>query len=59
MINAFHPQYIKTFYPQMMASIKLNSDQVSQGKINGAKSRITREAAHGKSVDTINKKDVK
>lgn len=54
-INAFHPDYIRTYHADLLSSVKLESDQVSQGKINGAKSRATRESAHGKNVDSINR----
>lgn len=53
-INAFHKDFVRTFYPDLLASIKLNSDQVAQGKVNGAKSRATRETTHGRTVNTIN-----
>jgi len=52
-INAFHPDYVKTYMPEILAAIKLESTQEQNGKINGAKSKAAREAAHGKTVNTI------
>jgi len=53
-MNAFHPNFVRTHYPELLSSIKLISDQVAHGKINGAKSKATREAVHGRTVNTIN-----
>ena len=53
-INAFHPDYIKTYHPEFMTSMRIASAQHAQGVINGGKSKATRENKHGKTVNTIN-----
>jgi hypothetical protein len=37
-INAFHPDYIKTYHPEFMTSMRIASAQHAQGVINGGKS---------------------
>ena len=51
-INAFHPDYVKTHMPQFLSSIRNESTQVQTGKANGAKSKATRETVN-KSAFTI------
>lgn len=53
-MNAFDKDYVKTYMPEFMINIRKESSQYTHGVINGAKSRATRENAHGKNVDTIN-----
>jgi hypothetical protein len=53
-VNAFHSDYIKTFYPELLSTIKLESTQAENGRVFGAKSKASREKAHGKTVNTIN-----
>lgn len=53
-INAFHPDYIKTYHPEFMTSIRLESSQHAHGVINGGKSKATREHKRGRTVNTIN-----
>ena len=53
-INAFHPDYVKTYHPELLSSIRTESTQVENGKINGAKSKATREASGSKTVNSIN-----
>lgn len=52
-INAFHPDYVKTYHPELLASIKAEASQKANGVINGGKSKATREAK-SKTVNTIN-----
>lgn len=54
-INAFHPDYIKTYHPELLTSIKLESTQHANGVIAGGKAKATREHKHGKTAFTINK----
>ena len=54
-INAFHPDYIKTYHPEFLATIRTESSQHANGVINGGKSKATREAKSGKSVNTIDR----
>lgn len=53
-MNAFHPDYVKTHMPHVLASLKAEAIQVQNGKINGAKSKANREATGSKTVNTIN-----
>jgi hypothetical protein len=53
-INAFHPDYIKTYHPELLSSVRLESTQHANGVIAGGKSKATRENKHGKTVNTIN-----
>ena len=51
-MNAFHPDYVKTFMPEFLSKIRIESSQYANGVINGGKSRASRESAN-KSVNTI------
>ena len=53
-INAFHPDYVKTYMPEFVSTIRLESTQQANGVINGGKSKASREAKKGKTVNTIN-----
>jgi len=53
-INAFHPDYVKTYMPEFLSNIRLESTQQANGVINGGKSKATRESKRGKTVNTIN-----
>lgn len=52
-INAFHKDYVKTYMPEFLSNIRIESTQYANGVINGGKSRASREST-GKSVNTIN-----
>ena len=43
-MNAFHPDYIRIFHPQFLSTVRTESSQIEQGKINGKKGRHTRES---------------
>lgn len=53
MINAFSPDYVKTYMPEFLSTLRKESDQKLHGEKLGAKSRVTRESVFGTSVDTI------
>lgn len=53
-INAFHPDYVKTYMPQFLSSIRTEAAQHASGVINGGKSKKIRESKKGKTVNTIN-----
>lgn len=53
-INAFHPDYIKTYHPEFLTTIRTESSQHAHGVINGGKSKAKRESVKGKNVNTIN-----
>jgi hypothetical protein len=53
-VNAFHPDFIKTHMPEFLSKLKSDSEKVATGSTNGAKSRAVRESVHGKNVDSIN-----
>jgi len=46
-MNAFHPDYIRTFHPQFLSDFRFASYQMEQGKANVAKMRHTRESVKG------------
>lgn len=53
-INAFHPDYVRTYEPKLLASVRLEAVQVANGKINGAKtSRAVRETVDVKQVANL------
>jgi hypothetical protein len=52
-MNAFHPNYVKTYMPEFLTTLRTESNQIESGKINGAKSKAHRESVHGKNVDSI------
>ena len=52
-INAFHPDYVKTYMPEFLTRMRLESTQHANGVINGGKSKAKRESVHGKNVDSI------
>lgn len=52
-MNAFHPDYVKTYMPEFLSKIRIESEQHSNGVINGGKSRATRESVN-KSANSIN-----
>ena len=53
-VNAFHPDYVKTYMPEFMTGIRTESMQRAYGVVNGGKSKAAREAKRGKSINTIN-----
>jgi hypothetical protein len=53
-INAFHKDYVKTYHPEFLKAVRLESTQHANGVIAGGKSKATRENKHGKTVNTIN-----
>ena len=53
-INAFHPDYVKTYMPEFLATIRLEATQKANGVVNGGKSKAKRESVHGKTVNSIN-----
>lgn len=53
-MNAFHPEYVKTYMPEFLTTLRLESNQYSNGVIAGGKSKASREAVKGKTVNSIN-----
>lgn len=53
-VNAFHPDYMKTYHPEMLSAVRLESTQHANGVIAGGRSKATRENKHGKTVNSIN-----
>ena len=45
-INAFHPDYVKTYHPDLLTGIKSEAKQVENGRIHGARSKATRESTN-------------
>lgn len=52
-INAFHKDYVKTYMPEFMSRIRIESSQYSNGVIAGGKSKASRESKHGRTVNSI------
>lgn len=57
-INAFHPDYVKTYHPDLMSGIRTESTQYVNGVINGGKSKKAREAKNV-AANTVNTKSKK
>jgi hypothetical protein len=57
-INAFHPDYVKTYMPEFMSDLRIHSAQHAQGVINGGKSKAAKEAKN-KAAFTTNTKSKK
>lgn len=53
-INAFHPDYVKTYHPELLTSIKTEAAQKANGAAAGTRAKATRESAD-KGAFTINK----
>jgi hypothetical protein len=51
-INAFHPDYVKTYMPEFLSTIRLEATQKANGQVNGAKAKASRESVN-KSAFTI------
>lgn len=55
-INAFHPDYVKTYHPELLTALKSESVQAENGRINGAKSKKAhRESFGGNAVQSLSK----
>lgn len=57
-INAFHPDYVKTFHPELLSDIRAEATQKANGVVNGAKAKASREAKN-KAAFTVNTKSKK
>lgn len=56
-INAFHPEYVKTYMPEFLSNLRTESTQYANGVVNGGKSKKVREAKN-KSANTISTKKI-
>jgi len=52
-INAFHKDYVKTYMPEFLSTIRLEATQKANGVINGGKAKAAKEAKN-KSAFTVN-----
>ena len=52
-MNAFDKDYVKTYMPEFLTNLRVESNQYANGVVNGGKSRASRESVRGKNVDTI------
>lgn len=43
-INAFHPDYVKTYMPELLSAIKLEASQKANGIAVGTKTKEVKEA---------------
>lgn len=57
-INAFHPDYVKTYMPEFLSSIRIEATQKANGQVNGGKAKAAREAIN-KAAFTVNTKPPK
>lgn len=57
-INAFHPDYVKTYHPELLSSIRIEATQKANGVINGGKSKKAREKKNV-AANTVNTKSQK
>lgn len=52
-INAFHPRFIETHYPELIKEGRIYSLKQAAGVAAGQKSKGTRESIQGKNVNSI------
>ena len=52
-VNAFHKDYVKTYMPEFLSTIRSESAAQENGQRFGAKSRATRENDSGKEKSAI------
>jgi hypothetical protein len=52
-INAFNPAYVATHMPEFITKMRTEATQAENGRIYGARSKVTRESVSGSSVNTI------
>lgn len=45
-INAFHPDYVKTHMPEFLSNIRTDESQKANGSIAGGKAKATRESVN-------------
>lgn len=57
-INAFHPDYVKTYHPELLSSIRNEAAQKANGVSAGGKAKAAREAIN-KAAFTVNTKPQK
>jgi hypothetical protein len=54
-INAFHPDYVKTYMPNFMTTIRTEQKQTENGKLYGAKNRQRENDLTTPNYNTINR----
>lgn len=54
-INAFHPDYVKTYHPEFITSLRSESAQKVNGEKYGSMSRATRESVADQKYSAITK----
>jgi hypothetical protein len=52
-INAFHPKFIETHYPELIKEGRIYSSKLVSGTVSGQKSKGARESIQGKNVNSI------
>jgi len=52
-INAFHPKYIETYYPELIKDGRIYSSKVLAGTAAGKKGKATTESVKGKNAHSI------
>ena len=54
-INAFHPDYVKTYMPEFLSDLRTESSQYLNGVTNGGKSKASREAKGEIGINSIHR----
>lgn len=52
-VNCFHPDYVQTYMPEFLSTIRSESAAKENGQRFGAKSRATRESVNEKKHSSI------
>lgn len=45
-MNAFHPDYIKTYHPEFLTSIRSEEAARENGRVSGSRNKATRESVN-------------
>ena len=54
-INAFHPDYVKTYHPQLLKTIVSEQKAKENGQLYGSKARAKEPSLEQPNSNTINK----
>lgn len=54
-INAFHPDYVKTYHPELLSTIKAEQKAKENGQLYGTRSRLRESNPAEPDANTINR----
>lgn len=54
-INAFHPDYVKTYHPELLKTIRSEQKAKENGQLYGAKTRMRESIPQTPDKNTINR----